>query len=325
MKKKRFGRTELSISEIVLGGGWVGGIFIDPEYETIEKAFLEAVESGINWIDTAESYGDGVSEKNIGLLLSSNQNQQIYLSSKANLNKTSSESIFSQLDRKIDHSLGRLNRNHIELYQLHNRIENVETKNSFSVKEIIKRKGVLDSLEKLKSEGRIKNIGITALGSVDPIKKVIKTGAFDTAQVYYNLLNPSAKFDKAIGWNDHDFSGLINECKKYDMGIMCIRVFASGFLATDIRHGREIPVTHGISDSEQNRRIKKIFHLLKDIKGTKAQTSLRYGLSNDSLSCIVVGLSKIEHLKEIIDAVKLGPLNHEILEKIEVLQKSNFA
>ena len=221
--------------------------------------------------------------------------------------------------------LERLNRNHIELYQLHNRIDDKEIKNSFSVKEIIERKGVLYSLEKLKSEGRIKNIGITALGSVDPIKEVIKTGAFDTAQVYYNLLNPSAKFDKASGWNDHDFSGIINECKKYDMGIMCIRVFASGFLATDTRHGREIPVTHGINDTEQNRRIKKIFHLLKDIKGTKAQTSLRYGLSNDSLSCIVVGLSKIDHLKEIIDAVKLGPLNYEILEKIEVLQKSNFA
>jgi len=324
MKKNRLGRTELKVSQIVLGGGWVGGLFIDPDLGVMEKALVKAINAGINWIDTAESYSEGQSEKNIGLLLSSIKNNNIYISSKARLEPISSETIFSQLDRKIDESLERLNRSYIDLYQLHNRIEKVGTNEHFSAREIIQRKGVLDSMEKLKSEGRIKNIGITALGNLEPIKEVISTNGFDTAQVYYNLLNPSSAFKKKDQWEDHDFSGIVDQCLKYDMGIMCIRIFAAGYLATDIRHGREISVTQGISETEQKRRIEKLFELLKNEQGERAQLALRYGLSNQSLSCIVTGLSKIEHLDQIIEAESLGPLDEGIIEKINFLHKSNF-
>ena len=324
MKKNRLGRTELKVSQIVLGGGWVGGLFIDPDLGVMEKALVKAINAGINWIDTAESYSEGQSEKNIGLLLSSIKNNNIYISSKARLEPISSETIFSQLDRKIDESLERLNRSYIDLYQLHNRIEKVGTNEHFSAREIIQRKGILDSMEKLKSEGRIKNIGITALGNLEPIKEVISTNGFDTAQVYYNLLNPSSAFKKKDKWDDHDFSGIVDQCLKYDMGIMCIRIFAAGYLATDIRHGREIPVTQGISEIEQKRRIEKLFELLKNEQGERAQLALRYGLSNQSLSCIVTGLSKIEHLDQIIEAESLGPLDEGIIEKINFLHKSNF-
>ncbi len=325
MKKNRLGRTELKVSRIVLGGGWVGGLFIDPDLTVMEKVLVKAIQSGVNWIDTAESYSEGQSEKNIGLLLSSIKNNNIYVSSKARLEPNSSESIFSQLDRKIDESLNRLNRSYIDLYQLHNRIEKVGTNRHFSAREITQRNGVLDSMEKLKSEGRIKNIGITALGNIEPIKEVISTNGFDTAQIYYNLLNPSAAFNKKDQWDDHDFSGIINHCLKNDMGIMCIRIFAAGYLATDTRHGREISVTEGINELEQNRRIEKLFEMLKNEKGTKAQIALRYGLSNKNLSCIVTGLAKIEHLDQIIEADSLGPLNEEVIEKINFLHKSNFS
>ena len=80
--------------------------------------------------------------------------------------------------------LKRLDKNCIELYQLHNRIQIVEQIESFTSKQILQKNGVLDSLEKLKSEGRIKNIGITALGDADSIKDVVRSGGFDTAQVY---------------------------------------------------------------------------------------------------------------------------------------------
>ena len=55
MKKNKLGRTGLEVSEVVLGGGWVGGLFIDPSYDIMEKALKLSIQSGINWIDTAES------------------------------------------------------------------------------------------------------------------------------------------------------------------------------------------------------------------------------------------------------------------------------
>ena len=324
MKISRFGRTEFKISQLTFGGGWVGGILIDPDKEIMHKALSLASEKGINWIDTAESYSEGKSEKNIGELLSSFSNDTFQISTKARLDPNSSESIISQIDRKIDASLGRLQRNFVELYQLHNRIQNVSDKNNFSVKDILKKGGVADAMEKFKSDGRIKSIGITALGDIDAINEVVLSDCFDVAQIYYNLLNPSASFSSPGKWNDHNFSNLIKNCKSKDMGLMNIRIYAAGYLATDKRHGREIPITFGINETELNKRVEKINLIMRDIQGTKAQKALRYGLSNDDMSTIVIGLAEISHLEEALEGYELGSLDEEILRKIEELQKNNF-
>ena len=324
MKIRRFGRTEFKISQLTFGGGWVGGILIDPDKEIMHKGLSLASEKGINWIDTAESYSEGKSEKNIGDLLSSFSNDTFQISTKCRLDPNSSETIISQIDRKIDASLARLQRNFVELYQLHNRIQNVSDKNNFSVKDILKKGGVADAMEKFKSDGRIKSIGITALGDIDAINEVVLSDYFDVAQIYYNLLNPSASFSSPGEWNDHNFSNLIKNCKSKDMGLMNIRIYAAGYLATDKRHGREIPITFGIDETELNKRVEKINLIMRDIQGTKAQKALRYGLSNDDMSTIVIGLAEISHLEEALEGYKLGSLDEEILRKIEELQMNNF-
>ena len=324
MKIRRFGRTEFKISHLTFGGGWVGGILIDPDKEIMHKALSIAYKKGINWIDTAESYSEGKSEKNIGDLLPLFSNDKFQISTKARLDPNSSESIISQLDRKIDASLGRLQRNFVELYQLHNRIQSVGDKDNFSVKDILKKGGVADAMEKFKSDGRIKSIGITALGDIDAINEVVLSDYFDVAQIYYNLLNPSASFSSPENWNDHNFSNLINNCISKDMGLMNIRIYAAGYLATDKRHGREIPVTFGINENELNRRVEKINLILDDVKGTNAQKALRYGLSSSDMSTIVIGLANIEHLEEALEGYNLGHLDKEILMKIKKLQNNNF-
>ena len=324
MKIRRFGRTEFKISQLTFGGGWVGGILIDPDKEIMHKALSLASKKGINWIDTAESYSEGKSEKNIGELLSSFSNDTFQISTKGRLDPNSSETIISQIDRKIDASLARLQRNFVELYQLHNRIENVSDKNNFSVKDILKKGGVADAMEKFKSDGRIKSIGITALGDIDAINEVVLSDCFDVAQIYYNLLNPSASFSTQGKWNDQNFSNLIKNCKSKDMGLMNIRIYAAGYLATDKRHGREIPITYGINETELNKRVKKINLIMRDIQGTKSQKALRYGLSNDDMSTIVIGLAEISHLEEALAGYELGSLDEEILRKIEELQMNNF-
>ena len=58
MKKNKLGRTGLNISHVILGGGWVGGLFIDPKFDIMEKALELSLKAGIDWIDTAESYSD---------------------------------------------------------------------------------------------------------------------------------------------------------------------------------------------------------------------------------------------------------------------------
>ena len=180
-------------------------------------------------------------------------------------------------------------------------------------------------MEKLKVDGRVKNIGITALGDSKSLKEEISTSCFDTAQIYYNLLNPSASFSEKSLWNDHDFSGLISECQKHNMGIIGIRIFAAGLLATDVRHGREIPVTEVIDIKEEERRVKKIYDIFGSEHGSKAQFAIRYGLANENINCIALGLASLQHLESALEAVEMEALPEDILKEILILQKSNFS
>ena len=325
MKNIKLGRTDLNVSEVVLGGGWVGGLFIDPSYEVMEKALETSIESGINWIDTAETYSEGQSEKNIGDLLSALPvKDKFYISSKAKLDPKSSESFGSQIDRKLDNSLKRLKTDKLDLYQLHNKITFEEGVETLTSAQILEKNGVCDIMEKIKEDSRVDHIGLTALGDTKPIRDVVNTGCFDTAQIYYNLLNPTATFKEKGIWNDQDFSNLVSDCQAQNMGILGIRVFAAGLLATDIRHGREIPVTHMIDIKEEERRVQRIYKVVGQTYGNRAQLAVRYGLSAESLHCTVLGLATLEHLQNAIQAVEMGPLPKDVLEKILELQKSNF-
>jgi L-galactose dehydrogenase/L-glyceraldehyde 3-phosphate reductase len=325
MKNIKLGRTDLNVSEVVLGGGWVGGLFIDPSYEVMEKALETSIESGINWIDTAETYSEGQSEKNIGDLLSALPvKDKFYISSKARLDPKSSESFGSQIDRKLDNSLKRLKTDKLDLYQLHNKITFEEGVETLTSAQILEKNGVCDIMEKIKEDSRVDHIGLTALGDTKPIRDVVNTGCFDTAQIYYNLLNPTATFKEKGIWNDQDFSNLVSDCQTQNMGILGIRVFAAGLLATDIRHGREIPVTHMIDIKEEERRVQRIYKVVGQTYGNRAQLAVRYGLSSESLHCTVLGLATLEHLQNAIQAVEMGPLPEDVLEKILELQKSNF-
>jgi L-galactose dehydrogenase/L-glyceraldehyde 3-phosphate reductase len=325
MKNIKLGRTDLNVSEVVLGGGWVGGLFIDPSYEVMEKALETSIESGINWIDTAETYSEGQSEKNIGDLLSALPvKDKFYISSKARLDPKSSESFGSQIDRKLDNSLKRLKTDKLDLYQLHNKITFEEGVETLTSAQILEKNGVCDIMEKIKEDSRVDHIGLTALGDTKPIRDVVNTGCFDTAQIYYNLLNPTATFKEKGIWNDQDFSNLVSDCQTQNMGILGIRVFAAGLLATDIRHGREIPVTHIIDIKEEERRVQRIYKVVGQTYGNRAQLAVRYGLSAESLHCTVLGLATLEHLQNAIQAVEMGPLPEDVLEKILELQKSNF-
>ena len=69
MKAREFGRTGLEVSELVLGGGAVGGILVHAGGDAKLEALRRALAAGINWIDTAPSYGQGRSETALGWLL----------------------------------------------------------------------------------------------------------------------------------------------------------------------------------------------------------------------------------------------------------------
>ena len=69
MNYRTLGKTGLKVSEIVFGGGAVGGLLIRADDDTRRQAIAHALQAGVNWIDTAPMYGNGASEEAIGWLL----------------------------------------------------------------------------------------------------------------------------------------------------------------------------------------------------------------------------------------------------------------
>jgi aryl-alcohol dehydrogenase-like predicted oxidoreductase len=319
VKKRRLGRTGLQVSELVFGGGYVGGILILADDDTRRRALRRAFDAGINWIDTAPLYGQGRSEQALGNLLGDFP-EKPYLSTKVNVDDP--KDIAGDIERSMAASLKRLGRDSVDLLQLHNRIGMKPGDGRMMGLDDALR--AAEVLQKLKKAGVTRFIGLTALGETPAILRAIDSGAFDTAQVYYNMLNPSAARSMPTAWTGQDFGGVIAACKRHDMGIMNIRVFASGVLATDVRHGREVALAEASDLDTEARRAHGALKSLGSGYGTRAQAALRFSLGNPDLSCIVIGLAELAHLEEAIAGYAMGPLPSPALENLEAAYERNF-
>jgi len=323
MKTRRLGRTGLQVSELVFGGGFVGGLLITQDDDTKRQAIKQALAGGINFIDTAPSYGNGQSEQALGWLLKE-LDQQPYLSTKFNIENDSSDSIYHQIEASLHTSLERLQRDSVDLLQLHNRVETTASGRGITINSILDDNGVAASLERLRDQGLFKYIGFTALGDPACCKQVIASGRFDTAQIYYNLLNPSAGQTMPDTWSSFDFANLIATCKQHDVGVMNIRVFAAGVIATDIRHGREVQITPDTDVSSEEQKASAVLDILGEQYGTRAQAAIRFALAHDDISCVIFGLAELDHLHQALGAAELGPLPAAALAQLQTLYNNNF-
>ncbi len=323
MRYRTFGRTGLEVSELVFGGGWVGGVLIHQDDATKLKTLRRALEAGINWIDTAAAYGKGQSEEALGWLLKEVDSAP-YLSTKVVLDTDKLDDIPGQVERGIHASLQRMKRESVDVLLLHNQITATPTPGSVTSDDVLRSNGAADALERMREQGLTRFIGMTALGDAASCRRIIDSGRFDAAQVYFNLLNPSAARAMPQRWSGHDFGNLIAACKAQGTAVMAIRVFAAGVLASDVRHGREVVITRDADLSIEARRARSVIAALGDAYGTRAQTALRYVLGNRDIACAIIGLAEPAHLEEGLAGEALGPLPAPALEALEKLYESNF-
>lgn len=322
MEYRRLGRTGLKISEFVFGAGAVGGLLIDQDDETKRTAVRSALDTGVNWIDTAPRYGSGKSEEALGWLLKEIDDDP-YVSTKVRIDTSRLGDIAGQVERSVHESLKRLKRDTVHLIQLHNSVEHAAGERAMTVEQVLGRGGAIEALERIRDQGLPSHIGITALGDADPLKQVIASDRIDTAQVYYNLLNPSAGKNMPPAWPGHDFGNLIAVCKKHDVGVLNIRVLAAGIIATDTRHGRESPLTHTDISTEE-RRASAVLRALGDGLGERAQMALRFVLSHPDVSGAIYGMAELEHLKIGLAGQAMGPLPADALGRLDAVYANNY-
>lgn len=322
--QRRFGRTGLTIPHITLGGGWVGGLLIHGTEEQRFAQLNEAMEAGVDWVDTAALYGQGQSETRIGEWMAAT-GKRPRLSTKFSVDVWEGD-IEGQIRRSLEASFARLGVDRVEAVLLHNQIALGDAPGSFSgvsPDHVLRAGGIADIMDKLRDEGLMDHIGFTALGEPVAAREVAASRRMDVAQVYYNMLNPTADTPAPQGWNSTDFLGLLHVMKAADMGVMGIRIFAGGYLATDERHGREIPITLNSEEDAEAARVQALMKALDAEAGDRAQLAVRFGLASDRLSTIVVGVGEDWHFAHALAALEMGSLGAEALAALDAVRGSD--
>jgi aryl-alcohol dehydrogenase-like predicted oxidoreductase len=322
MEYRELGRTGLQVSSLGFGCGNVGGLIIRGTHQDRVRGVARAMEAGINYFDTAPSYGNGQSEQNLGEVLRELQ-ANVYVGTKVRVGPQELGNLREAIVRSVEASLQRLGRESVDLIQLHNRITRQRQVDdpSLTVQDVLGE--VVEAFQRLQSQGKVKYYGITALGDTAALHEVIASGVLYTAQVCYNLLNPSAGQPVPAGFPSQDLGQLIDRASAQRMGCIGIRVLAAGALSgVEARHPVAVPSVAPIGtgpDYQSDVKLAQTLRFLTDegYAGNLIEASIRFAWSKAGVSTVLVGYSSLEHLEQALTAIERGPLPPAALGRLE--------
>jgi len=184
------------------------------------------------------------------------------------------------------------------------------------------------AFERLREQGKTRFYGITAVGDTGALHRVVDAHAFDTAQVSYNLLNPSAGTTVAPDYPAHDFGNLLAHTRAANMGVIAIRVLAAGALSgVEDRHPLGSPSVEPIGSGRDYRvdveRARRLEPLVREgFADSLVEAAVRFVIANDAVSTALVGYSTLEQLEYAAAAANKGPLPTTALDRLGTLHNS---
>ena len=319
MDYRPLGNTGLNVSEISFGCGNVGGLMIRGDHRQQVEAVARAMELGINYFDTAPSYGDGQSETNLGRVLKE-LSADVYVGTKFRVTTHEPGRIKGNVIASVDESLSRMQRDQIDLMQMHNHVAATAEGGSVTPEEALDE--VVDALRELRDQGKVRFFGMTAVGETVPLHRIIESGMLNSVQSVYNLVNPSAGTSVPSGFDMPDYGNLIGLASANGMGVLVIRVLAAGALSgAATRHPVAVPTVAPIGSSRdysQDQARADGFRFLEQegYVGSLVEASLRFVLGNAGVSSVLVGYSSLEHLEQAVEYAAKGSLPAEAMARL---------
>lgn len=328
MEKKVFGRSGLEVSRLTFGCGAVGGLMVKGEAADQDRAVAWARDNGINFFDTAASYGNGVSESNLGRALAGNTDG-IVISTKVGLGESDMADVAGAVRRSLDASLERLKLDHVDLFQLHNHVSRDGSSGTLSAEQVLG--DVIPAFEKLRDAGKTRFLGFTAKGDTDEVHALVASGCFDSAQVFYNLLVPSAGETLPANYPAQDYRELLAVAAGNGVGAIGVRVLAGGALSgSESRHPLGMAQVAPIgSDTDYATDVARARRFMPLVEAGHAadlpELAMRYVISYPTLPTTEIGIATIDELRRAAAAVNKGPLPGEALVWIKQIQASFVA
>jgi aryl-alcohol dehydrogenase-like predicted oxidoreductase len=310
MQKRRLGNNKFTISEVGLGCWQFGGDFGPMEKNTALSILAEAVESGINFFDTADVYGNGRSEELIGEFLKQTTSE-IFIATKFGRGSDVYPNNYTKtaLKSAIQRSMKRLGVDVIDLIQLHC----IPT-------EFLRKGQVFDWLEDMKRDGLIKHYG-ASVESLEEALICLKYKGLHTLQVIFNIFR-----QKLI-------TKLFPLAQKHGVGIIVRLPLASGLLSgkftkttrfadTDHRNYNCNGQQFNVGETFAGLPFEKGVELADALKAyvpqdlSMAQMALRWILDHEAVSVIIPGASSPDQVHTNAAVSGLKELSKELHEQL---------
>ena len=301
MQTRKLGNSDMAITVLgfgawaIGGGGWAFGWGPQDDSDSI-AAIHEALDAGINWIDTAAVYGLGRSEEVVAKALASYKGERPYIFTKCSMRWDANREIYHSLTarsvrQEVEASLSRLNLDRIDLYQIHWPNPDNEIEEGWA------------EMAKLVQEGKVRAIGVSNF-NVAQMKRAQAIHPITSLQPPYNLLRRAIEAD------------ILPYCEEHNIGVIVYSPMASGLLSGGMTRERIASFAqddwrrdHPEYKEPRLSRNLALVDLLKSIgarhRATAGDVAIAWTLSNPGVTGAIVGLRKPGQAAGVVGAADL--------------------
>ncbi|MEH7333052.1 aldo/keto reductase [Neobacillus drentensis] len=318
MNYRELGNTGIMISEVSFGTWAIGGSWGRTSDEEALKSLEYAIEEGVNFFDTADVYGDGHSEELLAKATKGKEDQ-IYIATKfcrqGDIFDPKSYS-YEQVSAYCEASLRHLNREAIDLYQIH-----------CPATEILKDGSVFEVLDRLQTEGKIRHYGV----SVETVEEgliCLKYPNVKSLQIIFNM------------FRQKPLETLIPEAYQKGTGLLVRLPLASGLLtgkftdehvfeADDHRRFNENGEAFNVGETFAGLGFRKGVELADQLKWiaedrkSMASAALRWILDQKEITCIIPGFKNVKQVEDNLSTLETKPFTEEEKKAVQRFYEEN--
>jgi len=312
MNYRKLGKTGFSVSEISLGTWQVGGKWGEPfSHDNADRILNAAVDAGLNFIDTADVYGDGESEKAVGRLVRARA-ERVHVATKCGRRLQPHVADAYQpaaLRQFVEDSLRNTQLDTLDLVQLH-----------CPPTEVYYRPEIFELFDRLREEGKIRHLGV----SVEKVEEGLKAIEFPNVATIQLIFNMFRQRPPEL---------LFKEAARRDVGLIVRVPLASGLLTGKFspqtsfsvedhrnfnRHGEAFDKGETFSGVDYNTGLEAVEELKHAFPNQPqlAALALRWVLMFDEVSCVIPGASKPEQILANLQAAELPALSPEQMQAV---------
>ena len=325
MQLRTFGRTGMQLSVLGFGCGAVGGFMVRGDPAEQERTVARAIDAGVNYFDTAVAYGNGESETNLGRVLQRLKPAGAIVGTKVRVPSGEFGRIADAITLSLEGSLERLGLDRVDIFHLHNPVTLTGGGSALRVQQVLG--DVVPAFERLREQGKIRFLGMTAVGDTAALHQVIGAGVFDSAQIVYNMLNPSAAEALPANYPAQDYGRLFDSTRAAGVGVVGIRVLAGGALSGSAeRHPiagpAPAPIGSAMSYDADVGRARRLTPLVEQgFAASLTEAATRFALSHPAMGTILVGMATPQQFEDALAAVGKGPLPPAALDRLSALRQ----